>query len=124
MNLMILNVLPQHIAVAYVVKIWTSAKSKWKNRETRQGIEYSSSMDRFNQYMQAILKLLEQRGPGKTICPSEVLQGEEKKDSQKMEQIRAAGRRLHRQNKIEFTQRGKIVDPLNFKGPVRFRMKS
>ncbi len=66
-----------------------------------------------------ILKLLEKRGHDKTICPSEVLPIELKKDHSKMQEVRNAARRLVAQGKIVITQQGKVVDPSTAKGPIR-----
>lgn len=70
-----------------------------------------------------IEQLLEQRASDKSLCPSEVLQGEDKKNRKKMERVRDAARLLACQGKIEITQKGRPVDPSNFKGPVRLRTK-
>ena len=72
--------------------------------------------------MQEILELLSQRGPQKSICPSEVLSPEDKKDAKKMEKVRCAGRLLAHSGKIKITQKGMVVDPSDFKGPVRFSL--
>lgn len=72
---------------------------------------------------EAIVALLKTRGAGKTICPSEILEGNEKSDHSRMEQVREAARRLVQQNLIEITQKGRVVDPSAFKGPIRLRLK-
>ncbi|NBB78016.1 MAG: DUF3253 domain-containing protein [Verrucomicrobia bacterium] len=72
----------------------------------------------------AVLELLNERGVGKSICPSEVariLGGDGWRHL--MESVRAAGVRLALANQIEITQKGEVVDPLDFRGPVRFRLK-
>ena len=71
-----------------------------------------------------ILDLLKTRSEGKTICPSDILLAEQKQDSQKMEQVRQAARLLVHQGLIEITQGGKPVDPDDFRGPIRLRLKS
>jgi len=70
-----------------------------------------------------ILDLLEVRGAQKSICPSEVLKSEDKKNPLKMEQVRCAARRLVHKDKILITQRNKVVDPSKFKGPIRLKLK-
>jgi hypothetical protein len=70
-----------------------------------------------------ILRRLAERGEGKTICPSEVLPHELKKDKEKMESVRAVARELVAEGLIEITQGGQVVDPQNFRGPVRLRLK-
>lgn len=74
-------------------------------------------------YEQKILEILKQRLPASSICPSEVLPAEEKKDKSKMEQVRQAARRLVHQNKIIITQKNQVVDPSDFKGPIRLKLK-
>jgi hypothetical protein len=70
----------------------------------------------------AILELLDRRGPGKTICPSEAARLVHPEAwEQHMEDAREAARRLVARGVIVTTQRGKIVDSLNAKGPIRLR---
>lgn len=74
-------------------------------------------------YREDIMELLLKRGPNKTICPSEILPHELKKDKFSMEEVRASARLLAAENKIEMTQSGKVVAPYTFKGPIRLRLK-
>jgi hypothetical protein len=74
-------------------------------------------------YCTRILDLLRARGREKTICPSEVLGDQDKQNQALMEQVRASARTLASQNLIEFTQRGKVVDPAAARGPIRLRLK-
>lgn len=74
-------------------------------------------------YREEILALLSERGPFKTICPSELLPPELKQDKLKMEQVRKSAVLLAEQNKIEITQAGKVIDPHSFKGPIRLKLK-
>lgn len=74
-------------------------------------------------YEQKILELLSKRSFDSSICPSEVLPAEEKKDKIKMELVREAARRLVHQNKIIITQKNQIVEPSDFKGPIRLKLK-
>ena len=74
-------------------------------------------------YRNRILVLLETRGPNKTICPSELLNGDDKQNPQLMEEVRATARVLASEELIEFTQHGKAVDPIAAKGPIRLRLK-
>jgi hypothetical protein len=74
-------------------------------------------------YREAILALLNERGPLKTICPSELLPPELKQDKIIMEHVRRSARLLASENKIEITQSGKAVDPVSFKGPIRLKLK-
>jgi Protein of unknown function (DUF3253) len=76
----------------------------------------------------AILDLLEQRGPGKTICPSEVARHVDSSAKPEgwrslMEPVRNAAQRLVAAGEIEITQRGRAVDPAQAKGAIRLRKK-
>ena len=71
----------------------------------------------------AILDLLAQRGPGKTICPSEVARAVDPLHWRPlMDKTRAAAARLADQGVILITQHGKPVDPLQARGPIRLKM--
>jgi hypothetical protein len=74
----------------------------------------------------AILRLLEERGAGKTICPSEAaraLGGEDRAGWEPlMEPARAAARRLVAAGKLVMTQGGAVVDGSTAKGPIRLRL--
>ena len=83
---------------------------------------FSSFQSSIN-YREAILDLLNKRGPGKTICPSEILPLELKKDKDVMEEVRESAKLLVLENKIEITQSGKVIDPNSIKGPIRLRLK-
>jgi hypothetical protein len=74
-------------------------------------------------YGEQILRLLRQRGPHKTICPSEVLNASEKQNPVLMERVRASARGLAVAGKIEITQKGRVLDPANFQGPIRLRIR-
>ena len=71
----------------------------------------------------AILDLLAQRARSSSICPSEVARDECGPEWRKeMESVRRAGRRLALEGAIEVTQKGKVVDPSDAKGPIRYRL--
>jgi hypothetical protein len=74
-------------------------------------------------YRARILELLKMRGPDKTICPSELLTGEDKQNPALMERVRASARALVEERLIEMTQHGSVVDPSIAKGPIRLRLK-
>lgn len=64
-----------------------------------------------------------ERGPNKTICPSEVaraLGGEGWREL--MAVVRSQAQQLVSTGHIVVTQRGKVVDPAIVKGPVRYRL--
>ncbi|MCD2193843.1 DUF3253 domain-containing protein [Actinomycetospora endophytica] len=70
----------------------------------------------------AITDLLDQRGAGKTICPSEAARRVDPQGWRPlMEPARRAARRLVDAGEIEMTQQGEVVDPATATGPVRLR---
>lgn len=70
----------------------------------------------------AIDDLLDARGAGKTICPSEAARRVDPEGWRElMEPARRAARRLVAQGSIEITQQGRAVDPSTAKGPIRLR---
>jgi hypothetical protein len=76
----------------------------------------------------AILTLLAERGPDKTICPSEVAKlvgGISSPDGWRklMEPARAAACHLVAQGRILITQQGHPVDPAIAKGPIRLKLR-
>jgi hypothetical protein len=76
----------------------------------------------------AIFSLLAERGPDKSVCPSEAAKlvgGEETRHNWEdlMEPARSAARRLVATGKIVITQHGAVVDPGTAKGPMRLRLR-
>jgi Protein of unknown function (DUF3253) len=70
----------------------------------------------------AITDLLSRRGQGKTICPSEAARLLDPNNWEAlMPRTRAAAQRLADEGTIVITQRGKVVDPSQTKGPIRLR---
>ncbi|KAA5801708.1 DUF3253 domain-containing protein [Alkalicaulis satelles] len=68
----------------------------------------------------AILTLAEQRGSGKSICPSEAAREAFPQDWHgRMRHVRAAAVHLARQGRVVILRKGKPVDPENFKGVYR-----
>ncbi len=93
-----------------------------------EAVKYCSDECRRNKlrfdYRPEILALLAERGAGKTICPSEVLVGEQKQDARLMELVRRSARLLAHAGLVEITQKGVAVDPSDFRGPIRLRLRS
>lgn len=81
-----------------------------------------SSVDK-TQARDKILELLEQRDPGKTICPSDAARALGGDDGFRplMDVVRAAAGDLVSDGRIEVTQHGEPVDLDRAKGPVRLR---
>ncbi|NIP92797.1 MAG: DUF3253 domain-containing protein [Akkermansiaceae bacterium] len=67
-----------------------------------------------------ILRLLDQRQPGATICPSEAARvlwpGEWRRH---MNEVRETAARMARIGELEICQGGSVVDPAAIRGPVR-----
>ena len=83
--------------------------------------------DRVNKLEAAILELLAERGPGKSICPSEAAKlvgGTASRHDWEslLEPARAAARRLAKTGKVVITQKDRPVDPARAKGPIRLRL--
>ncbi len=75
---------------------------------------------------ETIVALLQGRPAGSSICPSEAARAIAENDGWRalMEPARRAARRLAHQGAIEITQRGRVVDPCEFRGPIRLRLRS
>jgi hypothetical protein len=73
----------------------------------------------------AILRLLEARKPGTSICPSEAARAVFDEDwREQMQQVRSVANEMARRNQIEICQKGVAVDPVTAKGPIRLRFLS
>lgn len=71
-----------------------------------------------------IIEMLLRRGEGKTICPSEVARKLFPETwREEMEHVRTIAKYLVKTGKISITQAGQVVDPDNFKGAIRLRLK-
>ena len=72
----------------------------------------------------AILELLKNRSPGKTICPSEAARTVYEVGSwrAKMPLIRCVSTELATAGEIEICQKGKVVAPSLARGPIRLRL--
>ena len=80
------------------------------------------------QLEQEILRLLAERGAGKTICPSEAARAAAPSEAREaweplMEPARAAARRLVAQGRVVITQGGHVVDGSTAKGAIRLRLR-
>jgi len=73
---------------------------------------------------EAILSLLAERDPGKTICPSEAARalGGDDGFRDQMEPVRDAARDLVACGQLEVTQKGEVVDLDAARGPIRLRL--
>jgi len=72
-----------------------------------------------------ILDLLARRARGATLCPSEAARAATDGDWRTlMEPARRAARRLVHRGEVDILQRGRVVDPSEFRGPIRIRARS
>ena len=72
----------------------------------------------------AILELLAGRDRGASICPSEAARAVDAQAWRDlMEPARRAARRLVHGGAVEILQRGRAVDPCDFRGPIRIRAR-
>ena len=74
---------------------------------------------------EAILSLLAERAPGRTICPSEAARAVAGQDGDwrsLMDDVRAAAFALADRGAVEVTQSGVVVDPRSARGPLRLRL--
>ena len=72
-----------------------------------------------------ILRLLAERSPEATICPSDAARavgGEEWREL--MEPTREAARRLVATGEVDVTQGGEVVDAATARGPIRIRRRT
>lgn len=70
-----------------------------------------------------ILRLVEARGPEKSICPSEVVRSLRPDDWRDwMSTCREVCRDLAREGRIEICRKGQPVDPGSIRGPIRLRL--
>lgn len=79
-----------------------------------------------DQAREAILELLAQRDPGKTICPSDAARALAGDDAFRplMDLVRSAAAELVEAGRIEVTQKGKPVQIGSAVGPVRLKAAS
>ncbi len=70
-----------------------------------------------------MLALLARRHRGSSICPSEAARAVagDKAWRQLLEPVRRAARRLAHRDLVEILQGGRVVDPSDFRGPIRVR---
>ncbi|MCX2574563.1 DUF3253 domain-containing protein [Pedobacter sandarakinus] len=70
-----------------------------------------------------ILSTAAQRGPEKTTCPSEIARMLFPENwRMHMKEVLQTAIDLHRDGKVEITQKGETVDVDHIKGPVRIRI--
>ncbi|MCV7421311.1 DUF3253 domain-containing protein [Mycobacterium yunnanensis] len=78
-----------------------------------------------DQLRAAILDLARQRGPSKTICPSDAARaigGDEWRNL--MDDARDVARELARTGDVEISQKGTVLDPDQpWRGPIRIRIR-
>ena len=93
------------------------------NRRMVVNTPYRDWYGRVQRHADAILRLLQARTAGASICPSDAARAEYPAGWRThLDEVREAARHLARRQIIEITQRGKRLDPEEaFHGPIRFR---
>jgi len=73
----------------------------------------------------AILSLVEARGVGKSICPTEAARILDPGNwRSRLNAVKQGAIRLAHAGKVDILRKGKPVDPANFKGVYRIAMKA
>lgn len=72
----------------------------------------------------AILRLLSERAPGRTICPSEAARAVHGDDGFRdhMDDVRSVAFAMADAGRVEVTQGGEVVDGRTARGPIRLRL--
>jgi hypothetical protein len=83
----------------------------------------SSGDDRRDELRRAILELLAQRDPGKTICPSDAARAVAGSGFRPlMNATREVAAELVAEGRLQVTQRGEVIDLASARGPIRLRL--
>ncbi len=97
--------------------------SDWESvRYCSQACRRAKVSDVDRRLEQSILMLLDGRGAGATIDPSEAAHMVGDGDGKRLaEPARAAARRLTAAGQVEIVQAGRVVDPSTARGPIQVR---
>jgi Protein of unknown function (DUF3253) len=77
-----------------------------------------------NEAAATIIRLLESRDPGKTICPSDAARDLDSENFRElMPTVRSAARDLVAAGRIDVTQGGQVVDLDSARGAIRLRLR-
>ena len=72
-----------------------------------------------------LLEFARKRGENKTFCPSEIARSIDQENWRDlMHSVRLEGKKMASENLLICTQKGKPMDPLLAKGPIRFGLPS
>ena len=71
----------------------------------------------------AILQLVEARGPGKSICPSEAARALDGDWHSLLGDVRRAAVELAKAGRIDILRKGQPVDPDGVRGVIRLRVR-
>lgn len=69
-----------------------------------------------------IVELLIRRGPGKSICPSEVARALADDWRALMPDVRTVASKMTAEGRLVITQQGRAVDPRTARGPIRLAL--
>jgi hypothetical protein len=95
---------------------WDNVRYCSKSCRSRKGDPTAGRLERI------MIDLLRARPSGSSICPSEAARAVASEWRPLMESAREAARRLAAAGRVEITQRGALVDPGRFRGPIRVRL--
>jgi hypothetical protein len=103
--------------------VWWTDGAADLNRRLVRNTPYREWFEAQERWEHAILEMLSERDPSKTICPSEVARRvEPERWRRHMNDVRDAARRLAARNEVRITQRGIMVDPeAGRRGAIRNR---
>ena len=96
--------------------------SETENEVTEQA-KPAKGIEAGRHFEETILRMAEERGPGKSFTPSEVAQALAEEWRPLLNHIRAAARRLAEAGRIEILRHGKPADPAALRGVIRLRLK-
>ncbi len=85
--------------------------------------QYAMSDSASDQAIEAtVLRLVQERGPGKSICPSEAAKALAPEWHALMGAVRRVAVRLAQAGRIDILRKGKPVDPVDVRGVIRLRL--
>lgn len=70
-----------------------------------------------------IMRQTAARGPGKSICPSEVARALMPEWRTQMHAVRQAAVRLAQKGRIDILRKGRAIDPADLRGVIRLRIR-
>lgn len=105
--------------------VWWSDDAHDDNRRMVHNTRYAAWFERAEMWSLLIDRLLRERAPDATICPSEVARAGMPDDWRRyLDEVREVARHLARHQRLTITQRGRTLDPdAALRGPVRLKRR-